>query len=317
MKLSKILKFFFSIEYYNYKQRITILGIKFTRPYIQDIAAAPPMRHCPPLKELKNDIAIVAIAKNEASYIEEWIEYHKLIGVSKFYIYDNESTDNLKERLEKYIKTGLVQYTFFPGEKMQMPAYQDAIDNYKFDNKYMAIIDCDEFIVPTSNEKLIDILEDTEQKQKNFGGLAISWAIYGSSGRLSPPPGLVIENYLYRAKKNFLQNKHIKTILNPRKVYKIINPHYAIYYKGFFSYNTANKKIIGPFAKADYSKIRINHYFTKSYEEFKLKRARGMADHKKGELCDMQKFKHHDKNEVFDNCLEQYASRIKKALKIN
>jgi hypothetical protein len=39
-------------------------------------------------------LAMCAIAKNEGRYLQEWIEYHKLLGVEMFYIYDNESTDN-------------------------------------------------------------------------------------------------------------------------------------------------------------------------------------------------------------------------------
>ena len=32
-------------------------------------------------------LSIVAISKNEAPYIKEWIEYHKLVGVERFYFY--------------------------------------------------------------------------------------------------------------------------------------------------------------------------------------------------------------------------------------
>lgn len=34
-----------------------------------------------------NKIGLVAIVKNEEAYIREWIEYHKLIGISHLYIY--------------------------------------------------------------------------------------------------------------------------------------------------------------------------------------------------------------------------------------
>ncbi len=51
----------------------------------------------------------------------------------KFYIYDNESDDNLKEVLMPYIEDGLVDYTYLPGEKMQVVAYQDAVDKHKME----------------------------------------------------------------------------------------------------------------------------------------------------------------------------------------
>ena len=36
-------------------------------------------------------LTLCAIAKNEGRYLQEWIEYHKMLGVEKFFIYDNES----------------------------------------------------------------------------------------------------------------------------------------------------------------------------------------------------------------------------------
>ena len=43
------------------------------------------------------DLAVVAIMKNEAPYVKEWLDYHLLAGVDHFFIYDNETPDNLKE----------------------------------------------------------------------------------------------------------------------------------------------------------------------------------------------------------------------------
>ncbi len=42
----------------------------------------------------KHEFAIAAIVKNEGRYLREWIEFHRLVGCTKFYIYDNNSTDN-------------------------------------------------------------------------------------------------------------------------------------------------------------------------------------------------------------------------------
>ncbi|MBQ6975183.1 MAG: glycosyltransferase family 2 protein [Selenomonadaceae bacterium] len=43
------------------------------------------------------DLVVVTIVRDEAPYIKEWIDYHLLAGVNHFLIYDNESSDNLKE----------------------------------------------------------------------------------------------------------------------------------------------------------------------------------------------------------------------------
>ncbi len=94
----------------------------------------------------KIDLAIVTIMKNEAPYVKEWLDYHILVGVHKFYIYDNDSTDNLKEVLAPYIKSGIVEYTFFTGAEQQLPAYNDCFEKHKDDVEWLAVIDADEFI---------------------------------------------------------------------------------------------------------------------------------------------------------------------------
>lgn len=48
----------------------------------------------------REGIALVLIAKNEAPYIKEWLDFHLKQGVSHFIIYDNESTDNFQEVLQ-------------------------------------------------------------------------------------------------------------------------------------------------------------------------------------------------------------------------
>ena len=49
-------------------------------------------------------LAACIIIKNEAEYIKEWIDFHLLVGFDKIILYDNESNDNLKQKLENYIK---------------------------------------------------------------------------------------------------------------------------------------------------------------------------------------------------------------------
>ena len=63
------------------------------------------------------DLAVVAILKNEAPYVKEWLDYHLLAGADHFFLYDNESPDNLKEVLQPYIDAGIVTYTFYPGQR--------------------------------------------------------------------------------------------------------------------------------------------------------------------------------------------------------
>jgi hypothetical protein len=226
----------------------------------------------------EHNLAIMAIIKNEAPYLKEWIEYHRIVGIEKFILYDNESNDNTKEILEPYIDTGIVDYTYYPGYKMQILANNDAINKWKKRIKFIAMIDADEFIVPVQNDTIIQVLNDVEEKMKArkklFVGLVIKWVNYGFNGHYSKPDGLVTENY---KKSDGISLCH-KTIINPRMVIRY-QVHDGIYLLSYFGVDENEKKITGFIepTMATVNKIRINHYFTKSYEEFKIKHSKGDA----------------------------------------
>ena len=87
------------------------------------------------------DLAIVAILKNEAPYLREWLDYHLLAGVEHFYLYDNDSTDDYDEIIAPYVAAGLVTNKKFSGGSAQFAAYADAVLNYRFQCRRMAFID--------------------------------------------------------------------------------------------------------------------------------------------------------------------------------
>lgn len=153
---------------------------------------------------------------------------------------------------------------------MQIKAYQDAILKYKFHNKYMAFIDVDEFLLPISGENIFDIVDNIIGENHHIGGLAVQWCVYGSSGHKTKPEGLVIENYLFHAGKEALKknkiNSHVKTIANPRLIKKA-DCHKPLFWQGYYSVNTDGDIVNSFFMDGcHWDKLRINHYFSKSYE---------------------------------------------------
>jgi hypothetical protein len=40
-----------------------------------------------------------AIFKDEASYLPEWFEFHRLVGVERFFLYDNGSSDGVSSEV--------------------------------------------------------------------------------------------------------------------------------------------------------------------------------------------------------------------------
>ena len=233
----------------------------------------------------KYELAVVAIMKNEAPYVKEWVDYHLLAGVDHFYIYDNDSEDNLKDVLQPYIDKGMVDYEFITGKCAQMLVYNEAAQKYKFDCRYIAFIDADEFIFPKDNKSIVEVLHEVLDNKPFAGGLAINWHTFGSGGneKADLTKG-VIERFKYRAEDKFEANKnggnaHVKVIVNPRIINYMSIPHNFNYFLGMYTVDENGKIIVGYFnADVPDKKIIINHYFTKSKEEYANKVKRGNAD---------------------------------------
>lgn len=257
------------------------------------------------------DLAVVAIMKNEGPYVKEWLDYHLLAGVDHFYIYDNDSPDNQKEILQPYIDAGIVTYTFYPGRARQYAAYNDAFQSFKFECRYMAIIDGDEFIFPKSKSTINEVVDEILLSNQNFSALGVNWVLFGSNGQEHADYTRgVLDRFPARDSK---VSNHIKTIANPRMINFFQNPHYAIYFDGKYSVSETGKPFLGPFnEERTAEKISINHYHTKSYEEYAKKIERGNAD---GTIKrSMEIFKMHDLNEVVDDGIIKYRDARRAAL---
>jgi hypothetical protein len=265
----------------------------------------------------KHEIAMVSIAKNEGPYLKEWIEYHKLVGFTKFYFYDNESTDNTREILQSYIEAGWVDYTFISGIGKQLDAYNEAIRLHKQECRWMAFIDLDEYVVPVQPYKSIaEILnEQMSQYGKCAAGMLINWCLYGSSHLDKTPQGLITENFTQRAEQSFWGNHVGKTICNPRLVNSYVSPHYPYYRIGAYSISSSGTKKTYNWSikPADWSLVRVNHYHTKSHEQFLQKISRGMGDRPNEYAA--QQFSNYDKNDVEDRSMLAYQHKLHEVLK--
>jgi hypothetical protein len=258
-------------------------------------------------------LSVVVIIKNEGQYIAEWLEYHLLVGVSKFYIYDNESEDNIKEILRPYIESGIVEYQYFPGIAKQLAAYKDVLKKARRETYWLAVVDCDEFIVPVSTQTIPEFLKEFE----GCGGIEINWLMYGSSGKKTKEDGLVIERFKDHSSMDFEKNLYVKTILNPRFAIAI-HVHNSKYTINKYSVNSNKEKLKTHYLdrkEAVFDKIRVNHYYDKSYEEFLVKRDKGRVSQKSEEtrIHPINNFYIHDKNDIKnDPIMDKYIPLIYK-----
>jgi len=254
-------------------------------------------------------LAIAAIVKNEAPYILEWLSYHRAAGVTKFYIYDNGSTDGTVDLLQNFTENGEVELINCPLEAGQLQAYQDAIERARFACKYLAVIDADEFLLSTEGKKLPDAVDDFMKKNPGVAGLAARWRCVGSSGEKEYRPEEVTKRFCYRGEDDFPPNTHIKSIFNPRLADYMPNPHSAIYFWRHCLVSSSGDAVPSAYMdKTADELIYTYHYFVKSEEEFMAKQRRGTADGTAER--NLEDFALYDRNEVFDDSVWQYFRKM-------
>ena len=262
----------------------------------------------------REGLAFVLIAKNEATYIKEWLDFHIKQGVSKFIIYDNESTDNFREVLQPYIASGVVIYHTISNKARQIDAYNIALNTYRNQFKYMGFIDGDEFVFVRKNPycesySIYDFIEGFMKAHPNAGALGINWLIFGSSHHEKRPEGGVLENFTMCAEKDFPANCLTKYICNPMKILTT-STHGSFCRKGYYFMNEDGDILDRPKKEeVHFEQIRINHYFCKSKEEYiaiKMKRGDvffGISS----KNTTLNVFNFHDRNDIIDT---EILSRI-------
>ena len=247
----------------------------------------------------KYTISICAIFKNEARFLDEWIRYHRIIGVDHFYLYNNNSEDDYMDVLNQYIENGVVDLINWPYDHPQMSAYNDCYKNRKKDTQWLTFIDIDEFICPLKADSIKTWLD----KYIDYPGVAVYWKQFGSNGRLTHDYSkYVTEQYTQCWNKYSILTKMICNMNFEIKEFS--NPHIiqATIFGIKLSPINQYKKIIshGIHRRAIFrsSNIQINHYWGKAYDTFlesKIKRSDAYhSDYEKMSTLRKQLLKSHE-----------------------
>mgnify|MGYP000030303549 FL=1 len=231
--------------------------------------------------------SICAIFKDESLSLKEWIEYHKLIGVEHFYLYDNNSTDSSLLILKQYVDEGIV--TLIDWKVMppaQTAAYNDFKKNFWTETQWVAFIDLDEYICLKYETQI----KEWFSKYENYPSLVVYWKMFGSSGLIEHDNSRLITEQYFVAWDKFsdigkpifnTRFEAIETTLKyihslPAKL-SICGHDFAVppinEFRKFIKYKSNR---VGIFKSISDFTIQINHYATKSYlEYFCTRRKRG------------------------------------------
>lgn len=69
----------------------------------------------------------------------------------------------------------------------QGEAYCDSLKKHRFDCKYMGFIDGDEFVLPLSDKRIPEIMDEIFEKDPSAASVGVNWRHFGSSGHIKKP----------------------------------------------------------------------------------------------------------------------------------
>ena len=214
--------------------------------------------------------ALCAIARDEGPHLREWVLHHLAVGFEHIIVYDNGSREPVRQTLADFVAVGLVTVLDFPSrQKPQLSAYFHCLKNFRRASRWLAFVDIDEFILPLVTRDIRDFLPRYEQ----YAALAVHWMLFGSCGHLGRPASSVVRAYTH----SLGLDPHIKCIVQPEKTIKPLSPHHFAHAEGSVCVNEDAIPVFGALSYPVAGKIRINHYYYKSQQDFEEKMARGFA----------------------------------------
>ena len=267
-------------------------------------------------------LALCALYKDHADYLREWIEFHRIVGVERFFLYDNESRDEHEEVLAPYVERGIVEVHHWPSPPSVergvpwavIDAFSDSVRRHRDDSRWIGFIDIDEFLFSPTGRPLPEVLAGFEQ----FAGVEVSRLDFGPSGHEEKPDGLVIESYLCRRRYESPKKdwEHVKSIVDPARTDHAFNAHGFFYTEGFAVREDAEPAPQKPPGRKYFPQgalLRINHYITKSKAEYARKGAQWAAAGLPFPDDDRSGFFEHLSMER-DETITMYAQALREAL---
>ncbi len=162
-----------------------------------------PLKNAETINNIHN-ISVVTMFRFEDDYLDEFLHYYIMHGITHFYLYSNKNKENTKKILQQYIDKGyvtLIDWNDHPNDNrkkwndyqevsIQNLAFLDFNKNYKNQTKWIIKVDIDELIYSGDKSKIKDILDNTSEIY-----IEVPRTDFGSSNHINKPDGLVLENY--------------------------------------------------------------------------------------------------------------------------
>jgi hypothetical protein len=259
-----------------------------------------------------NKIYLFTNARDEPN-IAEWIAHHLLLGFDKIFVFDHLSIVPISNKLTNKFGSNVIINRVDGVGNIKIPLMKEAAKISEKENaSWMLYLDADEFLCLNNYNNVKTFLS----KYTFADALGINWLMFGSSGHIQQPKGLITENF---TKSDAILNQHVKSFVRPKEILNIYNPHnYKIRLPSRYYAATNNTMLMNPFNKTNktFTKVSayIAHYLIQSEEEYYRRKGRPMDDGS-GNKTGLYTNIHKSHNIVPNNQLQyKYSQKIKEYL---
>ncbi|KAJ0692968.1 putative Glycosyltransferase family 92 [Helianthus annuus] len=236
---------------------------------VPSVAKIPGSVFSPEVK--KHELCVCTMLWNQAHSIREWITYHSWLGVEKWFVYDNNSDDEIKTVIEDLDFEGYnVSRHVWPWIKTQEAGFSHCAIRAQSECNWVSFMDVDEFYYfpynPVSGfpgQGSLRTLVSNFTTSSSIGEIRTSCHSFGPSGLTSRPKQGVTVGYTCRLQS---PERH-KSIIRPDALdTNLMNVvHHFHLRKGFTFIDLPQNTAI------------INHYKYQVWEVFRAKFYRRVA----------------------------------------
>ena len=228
--------------------------------------------------------AIFTNIKNENRYLEEWLNYHIKLGFNKFILYEDKDSDSHIDIINKYY--GIINIDFYDSELLNdndirfkdIICFNHILNNYN-DIDWIIKLDPDEYISLPHNWTIDDILYNIDN---DITQITIDWKLFNANTYIECPltgkyslidtyiDPIETENLATQFDINVSKNEYDwgKTLLRYKCFYNELKDDFENVISTNFPYQfyiDTKEHILDGTALLG---LYINHYITKSFEEY-------------------------------------------------
>lgn len=245
-------------------------------------------------------LSIVAVFKNEAMGMEEWLNHYIMQGVEHFYLIDNGSTDNYKEIFSKFNNITCIVN---PKKHCQTKHYNKYLSTVKKYAEWVAVVDLDEFVYARKGfNKIKDFLLTVND---DVGCISLAWKMFGSNGHIVQPTS--IRTGFTRRRVGCSEESNNKEIVRTNKLLK-----FRIHSHKIRKCEKIKLPVLNNEESLNQSVLHLNHYAIQSRQFFEnIKMKRGDASNPKYEdIRTWEYFRDFDHNDILDEELKNISLKI-------